>query len=1725
MNFFQKRVLSLGAFIANISLTMVVAGVATFAWFQAQAATITTQDATTTITAKSGATVEYEFLNFNEKDKKGHTSSNAADFTLATDDKAYDKYIASKNTYANSIIRATVDGSWTKDNDLFIDIKCVSGHAPSRDNKRTVDYTSNVAQFKVFTYSYVKDGVEYQIDNSLGIPAVTPSTMSATADTRYKKVTQYFAETGLPGERFVNLHANSLSKPSDTITLIAPSLGLLDEEKATSITVYIECSYNKKLAAFYNGPVSLTADITDISFYTGAHYGDAYMKVDENTTITKGTASADDKTNKYLITYDGYTSDDMNPAFNGSLTPGGNLAAGNNYDDVYVRADRIAHTEITDAMDFSYLTDNKLRSHSGLNVGLTGEASYVSGTGYINAASNGPYTNTIAYSTDHTNVRSDQETDRYLQFNPAETNFKYYDSTQQNVQMYKLDTGMKAYETLSSLTLNPNSGTSPLGDPWSYSGTVSAVYSDGHSEDVTDKVLHNIPDVYTLGPQTVTFSYRDPLFGNTVTAEYSLTINNPAVSLTVDDTNAKHFYELNEEFSKEGLIVTATFKDGTYRVLEASEYTCNGYDKTVTGTQNIDVSFEGVTVDNAFTVTVVTQGGGGSGDYVRVSSLTAGDQVIIVTTKNAVNYYLPSTTTSSAPTASTITVDTGGTTISGSHDDKLFTVSGSSNAWVFTNSSGKTLYTNDDNNGIRIGNTEDTYTITSTDSSNDCFSMMGNTYSRYTGIYSTQDWRSYTTSNASNYSGSGEAIQFFKKNSSSATLDSITINNPNQTTYYTGQAFVKPTVWAIYSNGTYSVLGENDFAISPSNPVNGDFDGPQITRSVTVTYEGKTTSYNITVINRVPTSLTLTNPKTDFIEGQDFTFGGTATVTYNGGTPASESVTPVCTGYDPDVTGQQTITASYTSNGVTVYAEPYVINVTQKELTGITLNTTNVQKAFTQGDVFNYTNLGVTANYNNGKSYPVTSGYTVSSPNMGTLDTQAVTVSYTDNGATMTASYNITINAATLVISGTGVSNHSVHLVVGNSLNLTATLTPSGSTINWSTANSSYVSISAATGTSIQITAVAKTNSTIRISAVATVNGYTPNDYVDVTIDSPTVTLSPNSNKTLYLLPAASGLNSYTISATSTNGHQITWTMGTAGKVTLSSSTSSSGASITVTAAAQGQTTLTANCDGGSASITVTVSNPTTVSTITIKKGGSSGTTVENESISPGDSLELTAVYTPASPTWPNFKWTSSNTSAATVSGSGATATVSVPNNATANQTSTITVYSDQDNDGVLDSGEARQTCIITVAAVVDRTVTFLAGTDTGNSSGQFASTISKSGISFYSSSIRNSDAPYRIYASSTTTFTSTVGNIVKIEFNMNGSYNSNLFSIKSGSTGSYNSSSSTKGVWTGSATSVSFEASAQARCDSIVITYLGAAPTLSSISLNTDNVQKSFTVNDSFNYTGLVVTAHYSDSTSSTVASGYTVSSPDMSTTGQKTVTVTYEGKTANYTINVSNTPSYTVTFNANGHGTAPASQTIVSGGKVTKPTDPTASGYTFGGWYKEAGCTNAWNFNTDTVTGNTELFAKWTAQAETDTNKTFEFSSNAWGSSNGNWTGSKNGNQLTSGQGVQITTSLTGVVVYSPSGFYKITKVEIRYCTNSSKGAGSISVYYSSSKTATTGTQIGSTFNVTKPSSGGTTLKTATFTPSSAISGTNYVQFKVTCTANSIYIYSIKVYYKTSS
>ena len=70
-----------------------------------------------------------------------------------------------------------------------------------------------------------------------------------------------------------------------------------------------------------------------------------------------------------------------------------------------------------------------------------------------------------------------------------------------------------------------------------------------------------------------------------------------------------------------------------------------------------------------------------------------------------------------------------------------------------------------------------------------------------------------------------------------------------------------------------------------------------------------------------------------------------------------------------------------------------------------------------------------------------------------------------------------------------------------------------------------------------------------------------------------------------------------------------------------------------------------------------------------------------------------------------------------------------------------------------------------------------------------------------------------------------------------------------------------------------------------------------------------------------------------------------------------------------------HTVTFDA-GEGSAVAAQKVEDGKAAARPEDPAREGYTFAGWYSDAGCTRAYDFSTP-VSGDVTLYAKWTKNA----------------------------------------------------------------------------------------------------------------------------------------------------
>lgn len=114
---------------------------------------------------------------------------------------------------------------------------------------------------------------------------------------------------------------------------------------------------------------------------------------------------------------------------------------------------------------------------------------------------------------------------------------------------------------------------------------------------------------------------------------------------------------------------------------------------------------------------------------------------------------------------------------------------------------------------------------------------------------------------------------------------------------------------------------------------------------------------------------------------------------------------------------------------------------------------------------------------------------------------------------------------------------------------------------------------------------------------------------------------------------------------------------------------------------------------------------------------------------------------------------------------------------------------------------------------------------------------------------------------------------------------------------------------------------------------------------------------------TGTTTTTKKNDTTSSTTKKTTTKKNDTTNTTTtKKTTTTTTEAK------------KYTVTFDSNG-GSKVSSKEVTSGSKVTKPSNPTRTGYKFGGWTLN---NKAYDFNSK-VTSNITLVAKWTAKTYT--------------------------------------------------------------------------------------------------------------------------------------------------
>ncbi len=208
-----------------------------------------------------------------------------------------------------------------------------------------------------------------------------------------------------------------------------------------------------------------------------------------------------------------------------------------------------------------------------------------------------------------------------------------------------------------------------------------------------------------------------------------------------------------------------------------------------------------------------------------------------------------------------------------------------------------------------------------------------------------------------------------------------------------------------------------------------------------------------------------------------------------------------------------------------------------------------------------------------------------------------------------------------------------------------------------------------------------------------------------------------------------------------------------------------------------------------------------------------------------------------------------------------------------------------------------------------------------------------------------------------------------------------------------------------------------------------------------------------------------------------------------------------------------FTLTFMANGREFATTQSTGTVVLPATNPLD-CPCGKFFLGWTKTADYESATTAPTyvkagDPIAEATTLYAVYAEQSGEGgepQSTAYTFTSKAWADATNSWTSNQDGNAYdTTKEGVQVTAATSGAKATTKEALSDVSKVVVTYCTNASKGAGSIDISVGNTKVSQ---------EITK--TGGAALRDLEYTFSNA---SGNVAIEVTCTTNSIYVNSIAI------
>ena len=227
--------------------------------------------------------------------------------------------------------------------------------------------------------------------------------------------------------------------------------------------------------------------------------------------------------------------------------------------------------------------------------------------------------------------------------------------------------------------------------------------------------------------------------------------------------------------------------------------------------------------------------------------------------------------------------------------------------------------------------------------------------------------------------------------------------NPTKVSYYQGESLDSTglTLTGTYNNGKTETIATG-FTCSALDSSSAG------TKTITVTYQGLTTTFNVTVVavNLVSVAVKTMPNKVSYFTGESFDQTGlTLTATYNNGNTETITTGITCTGFSSATAGQKTITASYGGKSTT-----FTVEVKAIVPVSISVKKAPNKTEYFVGDSYDGTGLVVNVVYNNGTNKDITTGFTTSGFSSAAAGKNTVTVSYEG----CTAAFDVTIKAVEL---------------------------------------------------------------------------------------------------------------------------------------------------------------------------------------------------------------------------------------------------------------------------------------------------------------------------------------------------------------------------------------------------------------------------------------------------------------------------------------------------------------------------------------------------------------------------------------------------------------------------------------------------------------------------------------------------------------------------------------